>query len=142
MSKTNLYLDTEFNGFEGSLISLALVSPEGHEFYEVLDYSSMIVDPWVQKHVIPVLNKPSINCKQFQQNLKNFLNQFQQINIVCDWPEDIVHFTKFLINGPGTRILHPPMTFELDYNLPDTSIYSKIPHNALEDARALTTVLK
>lgn len=34
-----LYLDTEFNGFGGSLISAALVSTGGHEWYEVLPCS-------------------------------------------------------------------------------------------------------
>jgi hypothetical protein len=41
-----------------------------------------------------------------------------------------------LITSPGMRIPTPGMTFIMDPNLPNTSQYSKIPHNALEDARA------
>lgn len=138
----DLYLDTEFNGFGGELISLALVSKDGHEFYEVLDYSEMNLDPWVQQHVIPILNKEPVNLKTFQDKLKAFLIMFQKIHIICDWPDDIKYLCQCLITEPGKKILHPPMTFELDYSLADTSVYSAIPHNALEDAKALTITLK
>ena len=35
--KINLFLDCEFNGFNGELISMALVSEHGDEFYEACD---------------------------------------------------------------------------------------------------------
>jgi len=31
-----IYIDTEFNEFQGALISMALVAADGEEFYEVL----------------------------------------------------------------------------------------------------------
>ena len=31
-----LWIDTEYNGFKGALISMALIDEEGREWYEVL----------------------------------------------------------------------------------------------------------
>jgi hypothetical protein len=134
---TKIYLDTEFNGFQGELISMGLVAENGSEFYEVLPYEHLSIDPWVQQHVIPILNKKPVLKLFFQHMLKVYLAQFSEIVIVADWPEDIQHFCAMLITGPGMRIPTPGMTFIMDPNLPNTSQYSKIPHNALEDARAL-----
>jgi hypothetical protein len=134
---TKIYLDTEFNGFQGELISMGLVAEDGSEFYEVLSYEHLSIDPWVQQHVIPILNKKPVLKLFFQHMLKVYLAQFSEIVIVADWPEDIQHFCAMLITGPGQRIPTPGMTFIMDPNLPNTSQYSKIPHNALEDARAL-----
>jgi len=134
---TKIYLDTEFNGFQGELISMGLVAEDGSEFYEVLPYEYLSIDPWVEKHVIPILNKDPVCLATFREKLKNYLLQFSEIVIVADWPEDIQHFCAALITGPGMRIPTPKMTFVMDSNLPNTSQYSKIPHNALEDARAL-----
>jgi hypothetical protein len=132
-----IYLDTEFNSFNGELISMGLAAEDGSEFYQVLDYSKMEIDPWVKHHVIPILYKNPVSKETFQYKLKNYLCQYKDITIIADWPEDIQHFCAMLITGPGMRIPTPGMTFIMDPNLPNTSQYSKIPHNALEDARAL-----
>jgi len=135
--KTDLYLDTEFNGFGGPLLSMALVSKDGHEFYEVLEFSGDY-DPWVAKHVVPKFMKSPVNCKTFQSNLENFLNSFSEINVIADWPEDIAHFCNALIIGPGSRMRLPKVvTFQIDFNLPNTALCSLVPHNALEDAKSL-----
>lgn len=43
-----LFLDTEFNGWGGDLISMALVPAMGEPFYCVLDHSAMPVVPICQ----------------------------------------------------------------------------------------------
>ena len=130
----NLYIDCEWNGYHRDLISMALVSPEGHEFYEVLPYGHMDLRPWVAKNVIPVLGKnPLLFSGALQGRLRDFLAQFYRIHIIADWPEDIARFCDALIIGPGLRIETPHLTFEVIRV--DTE--SKVPHNALEDARAL-----
>lgn len=130
------YLDTEFNGFGGELISLALVSEQGHEWYEVLNYEHLEIDDWVKENVIPVLNKDPISKIAFATSLTLFLNKFEKTEITADWPDDIAYFCKSLITGPGKMIpLFSKIRFELDLNLSTKD--SKIPHNALEDARSL-----
>jgi hypothetical protein len=132
----NIYIDCEWNSFGGELISMALVSETGDEFYEVLE----CVDPhpWVAENVIPVLNKDNVSLDEFRRLLKVYLAQFNECNIVADWPEDIERFCATLITGPGYRIDTPPLSMQIVR----IDTISKIPHYALEDARALHAALK
>src|SRR5688572_2960628 len=134
-SKTpmHLFLDTEFKGFGGDLISAALVSPEGHEWYSVLP--CLYPRKWVKKHVIPVLNASPSQREFVMASLHAFLMQFPKMHVVADWPEDIQHFCSLLTVGDGVRLATPPITFELI--TPSAPLVSLTPHNALSDARAL-----
>ncbi len=87
-----LYIDTEFNGFNGELISMALVADSGQEFYEMRWLDHEDIDPWVGKHVYPFVNIEPIDDLYFKEKLKDYLAQFDEITIVADWPEDIKHF--------------------------------------------------
>lgn len=127
----NLYIDCEWNSFGGDLISMALVSDKDHEFYEVLGCNNP--DPWVELHVMPILLKEEVTKMTLQYNLGIFLSQFDKVNIVADWPEDLMWFCRMLITGPGERLNTPPLTMEVIR----VNTISKLPHNALEDARAL-----
>nr|MBP8234387.1 hypothetical protein [Rhizorhabdus sp.] len=49
------YLDTEFNGFGGDLLSLALVPEYGDQDYYVVIPTDAPYHPWVEKHVVPYL---------------------------------------------------------------------------------------
>lgn len=129
-------IDCEWDGFatgdnrSGKLISMALVAEDGSEFYEVLKFDNLT--PWVRNNVIPVLGKEPIPYFEFQTKLRKFLNRFDRFELVADWPEDIAKFCEVLIIGPGMRIDTP--NFTMTIRRIDTE--SKIPHNALEDARA------
>lgn len=156
----NIYIDCEFDGFGGygpeygrKLISLALVSEDGKEFYAVLEETAN--DVWVTANVIPVLylhssleaNSLKANKKllfiadhpskdeRFKIELERYLMQFDTIHVISDWPDDIKYFCQSLITGPGTRINTPPLTMEIKRTL--DSVGSKIPHNALMDAWAI-----
>jgi len=134
---TNLFLDCEFNGFGGELISMGIVSEGTDEFYEVLELSGDTwYHPWVKQNVLPFLNKESVDKFLFQTKLQNFLYNFSEAHIIVDWPDDIKYFCQSLITGPGTMISIPrKMTFEIDRTLSNDS--STILHNALEDAKAI-----
>ena len=127
----NLYIDCEWNGYGGELISMALVSGDGHEWYEVLGCASPV--KWVVDNVMPLLMKTPITRVQMQLSLAAFLSSFDVVNIIADWPEDIESFCALLITGPGERINTPPLTMEIVR----IDAESAIPHNALEDARGL-----
>lgn len=128
----NLFIDCEFNGFQGELISMALVDEQGNYFYEVLRCAHPT--PWVTGHVMTVLNKSPIERSSFQQKLAAFLSSYRVVNIIADWPEDLSHFCNMLISGAGRRLVTPPLSMAL---CTDVQFQSRIPHNALEDARAL-----
>lgn len=134
-----LFIDTEFNEYKGHLISLALVAENGGpEWYGV----RFCDDPgwWVKEHVMPVLNREPERDSALRDRLHTFLCQFDCVHIVSDWPGDIAHFCNFLEYLPGERIGPDVMSFEVRRDLPSTAETSVIPHNALEDARALARV--
>ena len=130
-----LFLDCEFNGFGGELISMALVDENERYFYEVLP----CINPtaWVLDNVIPVLNKQTIDLKEFQNVLFNFLNRYENIHIVADWPEDFSLFLTSLIIKQGSCMITPKLTMELWNSDASLAAESRIPHNALQDAFAL-----
>lgn len=140
-------LDTEFNGFGGQLISIALV-PETLDdiFYEVLPCDNP--DPWVKENVMTVLDQEpiwhefdfakSVLQSRLQHWLAHIATQTSEIEIIADWPDDIRYFCELLITGPGYMIATPvKMKFTIDRSLPATSDHSDIPHNAREDAISL-----
>ena len=134
--KVKLFIDCEFNEFKGELISMALVAENGKEWYEVLPCDNP--KPWVERNVIPVLDKEPIPFREFQKSLYRFLKLFDRIHVIADWPEDVKHFCETLIISPGMRIDTPPLSFEIVRE----DFPSERPHNALADARGIMTYYK
>ena len=133
------YIDCEFNSWKGELISMALVSSNA-EFYEVIEMTEE-VHPWVAANVIPVLGKQGTDLATFQGKLKRFINSFSEVEIIADYPDDISYFCRALITGAGTTIrTSPVIKFTLDYNASANA--TKVPHNALEDARAIQSSME
>jgi hypothetical protein len=132
-----LFIDCEFNGFGGPLISMAVVAEDGEEFYEVLPLPAKnAMHPWVRENVIPNLEKASVSRQEFQATLREFLKSYPQgFTLVADWPEDLKHFLESLITGPGMMMAIPSFSMELRSEL--SGAKSSLPHNALYDARAL-----
>ena len=131
-----MFLDGEWNGYRGTLISLALVTVDDQEWYETLE--CFCPTPWVEQHVMANLQRAPVTYEEMQASLARFLGRFEGVDIIADWPEDIQRFCETLVTGPGQRLdYNGKMTFEIVRGLPDTAETSKVPHNALEDAKAL-----
>ena len=132
------YIDTEFNGTEGQLLSIALVREDGAHFYEVLHAHELIV-PWVKEHVAPHFGQEPVARLQAVKKMQKFLRKDSGPHVfIADWPEDIVHFNAMLLRDHGKR--NDPFRYAcLLLHMPgfDTALSSRLPHNALEDARAL-----
>lgn len=131
------FLDVEFNGFGGSLISLALV-PEDLDaapFYEALACPNPV--PWAAAHVLPVLRTTPISRDQMVTRLEAYLKPDPEPVVTADWPEDIAHLALLMVTGPGYRTPSPRFVFELlDLPLFDSETLSEVPHNSHFDARA------
>ena len=134
-----LFLDCEFNGFGGELLSIALVSSGGRSFYAIVSDTKETPTEWVASNVLPLLQafrgrgvkRPR---NEIRQALQGFLSGYRAIHIIADWPEDIVHFCKLLLtDNPGERIDTPPLTMEI-VRMNSTS---EMPHNALADAEGI-----
>jgi len=132
-----IWLDTEFNGWGGDLISMALVPEYGEEFYEVLKCEHP--SNWVLEHVMHNLNKPSISLESFKQKLAQYINQWPEVHIVATWPTDYIHFMDMFLLGDGMKIKHPNVVMEMPMpNKTAAQIMMQCTtHNALDDARAL-----
>ena len=140
-----LFLDTEFNGQDGELISIALVSDDNREWYRINAMRDEPTDPWVAEHVIPKLyacTEPLTREHALYGNLaidlKSFLYESQCLGaeIIADWPADFEHFASLLSSfGAQDGFKEAfPCTMTL-INTPE--LHPEVQHNALSDARAL-----
>ena len=137
------FLDTEYDGWGGALISLALVAESGEELYLVLEHQP--ADPWVQRHVMPYLDSvpdslrsPRLPRAAAAEALAFFLGGDPDALIIADWPEDIAQMSMLLVTGPGTMVALPSLRFQLAALTGfSTAANSAVPHNALHDARSL-----
>jgi hypothetical protein len=138
------FLDTEYNGFGGALISIALVPEIGdREFYATVPLPDPL-HPWVERNVIPYLRMVptglhhEMTIVEVADEIGHYLAADAQPVIIADWPEDISLFCSLLVQAPGQIIDVPTLEFVL-LRSPGFSpaANSKVPHNALHDARAL-----
>ncbi|MGV3768477.1 MAG: 3'-5' exoribonuclease [Sphingobium phenoxybenzoativorans] len=138
------FLDTEFNGFGGELISLALVPEYGdQEFYTSLPLPDKI-HSWVERNVIPYLRfvPPGVDHQlsrvEAAQYIETYLANDPDPVIVADWPDDLGYFCHLLVMSPANMITINGLRLELINAAGfSASVNSKTPHNALHDARAL-----
>jgi hypothetical protein len=138
------FLDTEYNGWGGALLSLALVPDDGEELYLTLDWDCEL-EPWVERNVIPYLDmvpdslvSTRMSRADAARMLTHYLAGDPDPLIVADWPEDIAQINMLLVTGPGVMAEVPSLQFQfLPLSGFSTAANSKVPHNALHDARAL-----
>jgi len=139
------YLDTEFDGHGGPLISMALVRGGA-------DDSIMIVtghwplDPWVRGNVLPVLHSDKAATTQFcrpnsvGRHIRDFIGTDTHPVIIADSPVDIGRFCTALSGDDGgwASVDFPLMTFEVhNVDCYPTSLPGAVRHNAWWDAMAL-----
>lgn len=135
------FLDCEFNGYRGDLISLALVREDGDELY-LARPRLRIMDPWVEKNVEPIVTLNDA-CPQvaeiFSSRIRDFLDGDPDPVVVADWPDDIRYLCECLITGPGEMVKSSPIIrFEIHrVDAYPTELPGAVQHNALWDARAL-----
>lgn len=142
----NLYLDVEFNGHGGDLISLALAAEDGRHWYGYWGQPAPL-DPWVEEHVMPLITighvpmnlrptslKAIPDRQVFRASLHEYLLARSGATIIADWPDDFVHLMR-LMSGPSYVLSWlVPCTMVL---LKDSEPKPENPHNALSDAIAL-----
>ena len=117
---------------------------DGEELYLTFSTDEPLVE-WVQQHVVPFLDMvpeqlscPRITRQDAVHALERYLRHDEEPLIFADWPEDIAQFCNLMITGPGDMIDVRHLTFRLvPMSNFSTAANSKVPHNALHDARAL-----
>jgi hypothetical protein len=131
----NVYVDCEFDGFGGPLMSIALVTEDGREWYEVLTAEAS--NPWVALNVVPVLGKEPIGVVAARMSMHRFLRGIDGAHVIADWYTDLVHFFAMFAGRDHSESVLIPCTAELR----SVEYRSEVPHNALADARAIRDAL-
>lgn len=136
------FLDTEFNGFCGELISIALVPEDAGlpPFYEAISVEDPT--PWVRDNALPALETRPRSRKEVTDLFAAYLMNDPAPLLVADWPEDIALAARLLITGPGYMKPVRSLRFELvDPDIIGPMVPSAVPHNALHDAVALRATM-
>lgn len=159
---TRYYLDTEFNSFGGSLISLGICRHDdpADNLYLVVPQSEIDrmreaegMDPWIETNVIANL----FRCPDSARGIVDFpaawskhLGEFiyregePPPQIMVDWPSDAMDFAKLLMTGPGLAV---PMgnqthiTILRHIDVYPTTLAGAVQHNAIWDAMAIRQLL-
>src|SRR4051794_14817548 len=112
------FLDTEYNGWGGALLSLALVPEDGEELYLTIDWDGA-PEPWVERNVAPYLDavpanlvSPRMSRTDAARTISHYFAGEPDPVIVADWPEDIALFNALLVTGPGVMAELPGLRFE------------------------------
>ncbi len=145
----NYYLDTEFDGPGGPLLSMGLVREDGVSLYATCRLRRPITDPWVRDNVVPIMydiphigiDYKLIDCTP--QTLAVALYDMLRmdsglVNIITDWPIDIAYFCNAMIVGPGRMINIEQISFLMArVDAYPTDLVGAVQHNSYWDAMAL-----
>lgn len=145
------YIDTEFDGHNGPLISLALVPEkrEWQDFYFLTTHTGDdIQDPWVRENVDTiVLDNPNKRCHMHMAHvdhiykaIRDYLRDITDPIFVADSPVDIARIANILSSDGKnwTPSKFETITFEVhNVDCYPTTLEGAVQHNAWWDAMAL-----
>jgi len=136
------FVDCEFDGFHGALISMAVMREDGESVYMI--FQSSATDPWVRDNVLPVLHdcpkKPQFCTKaKAAQLIESIIGGDSDPVFVTDWTADVRYLCDLMEYAPGQMIDTVPI---LQFVIVRTDAYPSeiedaVQHNAWWDARAL-----
>ena len=135
------YLDCEFDGHTGPLLSMALVREDGAYAYVVTNV--VATDPWVIENVIPVMNDivPFIaNSEEVGGYMREIIFGDRAPVIIADSVVDIGRFCRAISTGRDGQwaSVDGNIKFEVhDVNCYPTGLANAVQHNAYWDAMAL-----
>lgn len=149
MERTVFYLDCEFDGHNGPLLSLALVREDGRGIHIQTD--QIATDPWVAANVMPLMNTDDAHLRQWVPlnevgpSIRAFIGEGSP-HIIADSPVDIGRFCRAISTGADGQWAsadYPRMTFEVvNIDCYPTTLSGAVQHNAWWDAMALRAALK
>ena len=145
-----IFLDTEYTGLSHQiharkLVSLAVVAEDGRAqcYAELDDWELADCDPWVQRHVVPLLTGPRLSRDAARVSLQVwFADRPRNVQAACDSGIDWRFLLGLLENLPSNLAAQrhdlAPLIDTPIYNNTLTAYFSKEhhEHHALHDARA------
>lgn len=144
------YLDCEFDGHNGPLLSLALVGDDDSIHIRTTERAS---DPWVVENVEPLMDShdagmvAEVPLNTVGATIANFFSLMRDTTplVVADSVVDIGRFCRALstaMDGGWSSVDYPLMRFEV-HNVAayPTTLPNAVQHNAWWDAMALKHLL-
>jgi hypothetical protein len=145
MSEDTFYIDCEFDGHAGPLLSIAMVREDGANAY--VTTGAVAEDPWVIENVLPLLGSHSahntwhVRPREVGTVLRNFMWPCERPTIIADSPVDIGRFCEAISTGEDggwASTGYPQMTFIVrNVDCYPTTLEGAVRHNAWWDAMAL-----
>lgn len=140
------FIDCEFDGHNGPLLSIALVRDDGKSWH--IETNAKAQDPWVIANVVPLMEMQDATVKwrglpvnDVGEVLRVAIGDDQNPVIVADSPVDIGRFCSAISTSPQggwASAEYPLMTFEVhNVDCYPTDLPGAVQHNAWWDAVAL-----
>ena len=139
------YLDTEYDGHNGPLISMALIREDKQRDIYIL-CARKAENPWVRENVIPHLNNHKARYQVHTMperagtSLREFLLFEDDIDIRCDSVTDLIHFSRaYSTADNGDYVPNPKQLIRFTVINDDDEIVipGAVKHNAWWDAMGL-----
>lgn len=139
------YIDCEFDGHGGPLLSIALVHEGGDSIHIAVDVAAM--DLWVLRNVVPLMDgheageSVKVAPNDVGGVIRSFMDDCEDIVIIADSPVDIGRFCAALSTGDDGRWAATDrdlIRFEVhNVDCYPTDLPGAVQHNAWWDAMAL-----
>lgn len=141
------YIDCEFDGHGGEMLSMAVVSEDGRGLYLCIADKPDLLGDWVEENVWPLVHlklpigRTAAYTKDWGHFLRRFIGETTSPVIIADSPVDIWRFCQALSSdGPHEwhSVDNPKLTFEVrNVDCYPTDLPGAVQHNAWWDAMAL-----
>lgn len=139
------YIDCEFDGHNGPLLSMAAVRSARDSLVIVTGDEAQ--DPWVRENVLPIMHNDKADLTVFTSEsevgkfLREFIGADPQPIIIADSPVDIMRFCRAIStasDGGWASADYERMTFIVEnVDCYPTDLPGAVQHNAWWDAMAL-----
>ena len=146
------YIDCEFDGHNGPLLSFAVVKECGDGIHIIVTDGPVECSPWVAANVVPLMDSHDapksafVATDEFGVVFRAFIGDCQNPVIIADSPVDIARFCRALSTGADGQWAstdYPRMTFEVhNVDCYPTDLPGAVQHNAWWDAMALRAKLE
>lgn len=146
------YIDCEFDGHGGEMLSMALVREDGLGLYLCIADEPDLLDPWVKENVWPLVHmrlpigKTVAYVEDWGDILRRNIGVMSIPTIIADSPVDVWRFCEAISTGSDGEWCStdfPGMTFEVhNVDCYPTALDGAVQHNAWWDAMALREKLK
>lgn len=141
------YVDCEFDGHGGEMLSMALVAENQRGIYLCIADEPDLLDPWVQENVWPLVHArlPVGKTVAFVEDWGHFIRAFLRADasptIIADSPVDVWRFCEAVSTGADGKWHStdwPRIAFEVhNVDCYPTTLEGAVQHNAWWDAMAL-----